>query len=125
MIDYTRFQGKIVFRRTIEPEEVLDALDRFCYDADIIENRPNKQCFTLSFGGSCCYEPDRDIFERIIDDLTEHICSGSIRFVCDDEVYRYYFNPIQQRWTDQKGMPVSKDNRIIIEDWDDEEDEEL
>ena len=42
MIDYTRFQGKIVFRRTIEPEEVLDALDRFCYDADIIENKPNK-----------------------------------------------------------------------------------
>lgn len=103
MIDYTRFQGKIVFRRTIEPEEVLDALDRFCYDADIVEDKPNKQCFTLSFGGNCCYEPDQDAFERIIDELTEHICSGSIRFVCDDEVYRYYFNPTQQRWTDQKG----------------------
>lgn len=122
MNDYAKFKGKITFRNTIEPETVVDALERFCYEAEI-EDQPNKHCFVLFLGGSYCYEADRDAFERIIDEWAPHIRSGFIHFKCDGEVYRYFFNTTQQRWIDQKERPHYVGNRMIVDEWTDEEEE--
>ena len=123
MNDYAKFKGKITFRNTIEPETVVDALERFCYEAEI-EDQLNRHCFVLFLGGSYCYEADRDAFERIIDEWAPHIRSGFIHFKCDGEVYRYFFNTTQQRWIDQKGRPHYVGNRMIVDEWTDEEDEQ-
>ena len=122
MNDYAKFKGKITFRNTIEPEAVVDALERFCYEAEI-EDQPNKQSFILFLGGSYCHEADRDALERILDEWAPHIRSGFIHFKCDDEVYRYFFNSTQQRWIDQKGRPRYVDNRMIVDEWTDAEEE--
>ena len=119
MNDFAKFKGKITFRRSIEPETVVDELTRFCYDADV-DDDPDKSYFTLLFGGSVCYEADRDAFETIIDGWAPHIRSGFIHFKSDNEVFRYYFNATQQRWIDQKGRPHYVGNRMIVEDWEDE-----
>lgn len=122
MNDYAKFKGKITFRNTIEPEAVVDALERFCYEAEI-EDQANKQGFVLFLGDSYCHEADRDAFERIIDEWSPHIRSGFIHFKCDGEVYRYFFNSTQQRRIDQKGRPRYVGNRMIVDEWTDEEEE--
>lgn len=121
MNNYTKFSGKITFLPSTDPDEVMENLTRFCFEAET-KNGPGKDCFTTCFTGLFSHEYEQRVMEEYLNEMAPHIKTGTLRYRSDDEsVSMYTYDPDQQEWEESIIKESVIDNQMESDDWDEDE----